>query len=231
MESLEYLERLWERKRALDARELADAQLAARLRELRAWQAARLARTYEDLRREPRYRAAVEFFLTDLYGPHDFGTRDRLFDRAWERLRRTLPRIVLSALADTVELQGLTAELDHAMVAELAPGTVTQESYAAAYHAVGHPAQRARQIELIVGIGSMLDRAVAHPLTGLALVAARVPAYATGFGALQSFFERGYDAFREMKGAASLLDTIRSREMQLMQALLRGDPRPLDSGM
>jgi len=230
MSSLDDLDRLLKRKRALDVREAERPELAARLRELRGWQAGRLARTYEDLGNEPRYRAGLDFFLTDLYGPQDFAWRDRNIDRAWDRLKRTLPRALLSVLGEVVELESLTAQLDHAMVAELAPGTVTAASYAAAYRAVGQPAARKRQIELIIGIGARLDQAVAHPLIGLALRAARIPAYATGFGVLQSFLERGYTALRDMKGAASLFELIRVRETRLMEALFQGDPDPFGAG-
>lgn len=220
-----------ERRRTLEAREAADPRLAQRLRELRTWQAGRLARTYQDLRQEGRYAAALDFFLADLYGPQDFTRRDRDIERAWDRLERTLPRAALAVLEETLELQMLTAELDQAMVAELAPGTVSAETYAAAYRAVGRPAARKRQIELIVAIGMGLDRAVHHRLTGLALLAARIPAYATGFGALQSFLERGYAAFRSMGGATHLLETIDGRESRLLQALFAGDPDPFGTRM
>jgi hypothetical protein len=224
--SLDDLNQLLERKRTLDAREEAHPELAMRLRELRAWQAARLARTYQDLRRDPRYGPALDFFLTDLYGPQDFRRRDRDVDRAWDRLRRTLPSAVLSVLGETVELHALTTEFDHGMVAEIAPGAMTAESYASAYRAVARPTVRKRQIELIVSVGAGLDRAVHHRLTGLVLLAARIPAYATGFSALQNFLERGYAAFRGMAGAAGLLETIHERETRLMEALFRGDRDP-----
>ncbi|MEO0973821.1 MAG: hypothetical protein AAFX85_12065, partial [Pseudomonadota bacterium] len=43
---------------------------------LESWQAQRLAMTYSDLRGEERYGPAVEFFLSDIYGPRDFSRRD-----------------------------------------------------------------------------------------------------------------------------------------------------------
>ena len=52
-----------------------------RLVELKRWQSDRLARTYEDLAREPRYRAATRFFLDDLYGTKDFSGRDEAMMR------------------------------------------------------------------------------------------------------------------------------------------------------
>ena len=37
-----------------------------------------------------------------------------------------------------------------------------------------------------------------------------------GLGDLQTFLERGYGAFRTMKGAGEFLDTITSRELALL---------------
>ncbi|HSQ73148.1 MAG TPA: hypothetical protein VLM87_12070, partial [Rubrivivax sp.] len=58
------------------ARLAGDPKLSGRLRSLARFQASRLAATYADLRESPRYRDAVEFFLTDLYGPQDLSARD-----------------------------------------------------------------------------------------------------------------------------------------------------------
>ncbi|HNJ51512.1 MAG TPA: hypothetical protein PK827_12850, partial [Accumulibacter sp.] len=76
-------------KSAKALRELANvAPLAAdhRLR-LRAWQAARLARTHTDLLSSRRYAQAAQFFLSDLYGPKDFSSRD-------EEVERILPLLI-----------------------------------------------------------------------------------------------------------------------------------------
>jgi len=130
------------------ARSLREADAASppeapsRLRELRAWQAARLARTYEDFLREPLSADAVRFFLTDLYGPEEHPRRDRDLVRAWSRLKRTLPTAALEILGRALELQLLTAELDQALLGQLAPGPLTWATYAAAYRAAGRAQAR-----------------------------------------------------------------------------------------
>jgi len=218
------IEGLLARRRALEARASGSPGLTERLRALRAWQARRLARTYEGLRRDPRYTAAVEFFLNDLYGPHDFSRRDQELSRAVAALRRTLSAALLAVLAKAIELDVLTVELDHGMLEHLKEPPLNEASYAMAYRALGRAAARQRQIDLTVSIGADLERLVRHRWIGLALRAAHLPARATGFGVLQQFLERGFAAFSGMGSARPLLQTIRERETLLMEALLRADP-------
>ena len=226
MSDIGFMDALFLTKSRLDADARATPETARRLGELRTWQAERLAATYADLRRDPGYTAAVDFFLTDLYGPQDFTRRDDDFARAWGRLKRGLPDAALEVLARALELQVLSAELDQAMLARLAAGPVTGLSYASAYRAVGRPDARQRQIDLALGIGTDLARLVTFPLIGLALRVAHAPAHLAGFGALQDFLERGYDAFRKMANAGVLLEAIRSRETALMRKLFDGNEDP-----
>ena len=51
----------------------------------------------------------------------------------------------------------------------------------------------------------------------------RGPAAAAGVSEIQEFLERGYTAFREMKGATEFLETITARERALSQAWFAGD--------
>ncbi|HYL02672.1 MAG TPA: hypothetical protein VEU54_04570 [Steroidobacteraceae bacterium] len=220
----EDIEGLLARRRALEARSLAIPGFAERLRALRSWQACRLARTYEELRRDERYTAAVEFFLSDLYGPHDFGRRDSELTRAVTPLKRVLPAALLAVLAQAIELDVLTLELDQGMVEHLAAGPVTEAAYATAYRALGRAAARERQIDLTASIGAELERLVRRRWIVAALRAAQLPARAAGFGVLQEFLERGFTAFRRMGSARPLLQAIRERETRLMEALLGADP-------
>ncbi len=204
------------------------AELESRLRELRAWQAARLERTYRDFLRDPPSADAVRFFLTDLYGPEEHPRRDNDLVRAWGRLKRTLPEAALGILARALELQLLTADLDRALLERLEPGPLSWATYAAAYRALGRGEARARQIELVLGIGAELNRLVRHEWLALALRLARLPAFLAGFGALQDFLERGFNAFRKLGDAAPLLQAIRARETALSSALLAGANPPED---
>lgn len=217
-------DRMLERKAQLESRIAADAALAARMRRLQAWQALRLERTYADLRTDALTAPAVGFFLSDLYGPHDFARRDAQLARAWSVLRRTLPLAALEVLMLAIELEVLSEELDLAMAERLPPGPVTAAAYAQAYREVGRREARRRQIELILDIGGRLDRAVRVPLVGVALRAARTPARIMGFGSLQDFIERGFGAFARMSSAAPLLAAIRERETAFMKALLGEAP-------
>lgn len=217
------LETLLSRKRELEAGVSARPALRARIRELRAWQADRLAGTYRDFSLEERYAKAVAFFLTDLYGPHDTSARDAQLVSALDHLERALPRSLLHVLEQAVELDVLTAELDRGVAERLAAGPVTGKTYAAAYRAAGQRAARERQIELVSEIGAALERAVRRPAVNLALRLARIPAQALGFGALQDFLERGFAAFRAMPEAAWFLRAIRERETELNDALLRDE--------
>jgi len=228
MAAMDTVELLMARKGALDARIAEAAALAQRLYELRRFQAQRLAHTYEDLAREPKHAAAVEFFLSDLYGPEGAARRDSDLRRAWPILKRTLPQATLEVLERAVALDVLSAELDLAMAETLAASEVTAASYAAGYRRVGRAEERERQIDLLIAVGEDLDRIVRHAWIGVALRAARRPAHTAGFGALQDFLERGFAAFRQMGGAGGLFAAIRERETELMQALLAGRKQPFE---
>ncbi len=219
----EEVARLLARRRVFEAHALEIPGHSGRLRVLRAWQARRLARTYEDLRRDPRYTEAVEFFLNDLYGPQDFSRRDRELSRAVIPLRRALPAALLEVLAKAIELDVVTVELDQGMLEQLPKRPLGAVAYALAYRALGRAAQRQRQIDLTVSIGADLERLARHRWIGIALRAAHRPARAAGFGVLQRFLEHGFAAFHRMGSARPLLQAIRDRETRLMETLLRGD--------
>lgn len=211
------------RKQSLDLRAQAEEVRGRRLRDLRAWQTERLARTYADLQADRHYSRAVEFFLRDVYGPQEFTNRDRDLARAWQYLNRALPRAAFDSLARAIELQVLATELDLQLTDALAEGPITTQTYESAYRTVGRRGARVRQVDLVVAIGQDLCRLVRRPWVRLALRAAHGPAHAAGLGTLQDFLERGFAAFREMSDPQRLLQAVRERETRLMDTLL--DPQ------
>lgn len=216
----QHLDGLVERYLAVRGMLDGDPRLGERVRELAAFQARRLARSYADLQGTPRYGPAVEFFLADLYGPQDLTERDAQVLRALDKLKRFLPGNALQALARAFELHVLSIELDAATAAALPAGRpLDGDAYAAAYRAAGRPADRDRQIALIGDIGTLLDGLAHRPEVGLAIRLARGPAHAAGFGQLQDFLERGFEAFRTMDGAQEFLAAIDERERALMTRL------------
>lgn len=220
------LEELLIENQALRAQGTATPAVAARLDALRQWQASRLAATYADFRAQDRYRAAVDFFLNDLYGPSDLVDRDADLLRVHGVMERLLPARAGHALRLAIELEVLSQQLDLAVAAELAPGPIDEHRYADAYRRTDRRPQRLRQIELIAVNGRYLDELVKRPLIHRLVQLARGPAHAAGFGALQEFLERGFDAFQTMAGAGEFLDAVVDRETEIMERLLTGQSAP-----
>src|SRR5215510_6440691 len=91
---------------------MADAELVVRWQAVKRYQSERLRTTHADLLRVPRYRAAAQFFLEDLYGERDFEQRDREALRVVPSLARMLPERAVETLALAVELDELSEILD-----------------------------------------------------------------------------------------------------------------------
>jgi hypothetical protein len=204
-------------------------RVAAALPLLRRWQARRLARTYADLAADKRYAPATAFFLSDIYGERDFRERDHEVERAYPVLRKLLPRAAFAPLRRAMELHDVSVKLDTALAAQLdVKERITEAAYAEAYRRSSSRAERLRQVELAVAVGTDLDKVVTKPLVRRMLALARQPARVTGFGELQEFLERGFDAFRHMGGAAEFLKAIETRETAILERLFAAHPRPFD---
>jgi len=215
-----------DRSAELRARFVEDAGFSERRALLRAWQAARLARTHKDLLESRRFGAAAKFFLTDLYGPSDLS-------RHIEDIRRLVPVMAsvlsdsgLATVAHAVELNVLSESLDGAMVEALGEtaADITDKAYAHAYRAVDRAQDRERQIDLIALLGGALEKLTRIRFLGMTLRVMRTPAQIAGLGELQGFLERGYAAFRAMSGGAGEFVTIVvARERAISEALMAGD--------
>lgn len=205
-----------------------DPAKLAQLHRLQQWQAERLERTYADLSISPRYRAAMRFFLQDLYGPHDFTRRNQDLRKVLAQWERRLPQQAHQAVLCALELEALTLQLDLSTLAALQGKALTQSSYATAYRQAGLRAERQRQIWLVVAAGRALDAIVQLPMISTALRLARIPARLAGVTVLHQFLERGHAAFQNMGGAQELLGTIEQRESAIMQRLFAGAGDPFE---
>lgn len=208
--------------RDLRADRAADAAQADYPR-LKRWQANRLARSYADLLANGRYRPAAEFFLSDLYGPKDFRSRDEELARVVPVMVRILPVRALATLLEAVKMDTLSESLDTDMVLALRDagraGSIDWPAYVAAYRRCGRRKDRELQIALIDRIGKTLDRLTRMPLIRISLKLMHTPAHLAGLGALHSFLQRGFDAFSFMKGADDFLAIVTERETALMKEL------------
>ena len=198
---------------------------------LRRWQAQRLEHSFEDFLNDPKRRKAALFFLSDVYGDHDFSRRDANVAKVLPMMQRLLPNAVLGTVADGIELGVLTHAFDLRMAAALQRLAPTRKRldtplYARAYREVGHPRLRARQIDLIARVGVGLARAVRTPGVAMLLRLSRGPAKASGLGELQGFLERGFAAFSALGDGKAFVADIETSEREASRKLFAGDPDP-----
>ena len=203
-----------------------DGRPPARLDELKTWQAQRLARTYADIAHAPRYAAATAFFLDDLYAAKDFSGRDQAMLRILPVMSRMLPRTAVETAALAIELEALSEDLDHRLAAALDPGPIDARSYGKAYRETSSRAEREHQVDLLDAVGHRLDALVKKPLLAQTLKLMRNPARLAGMGDLQDFLERGFAAFRDMKGADDFLTQVRLRETAILNRLFSAAADP-----
>lgn len=199
-----------------------DGVLADHVRTVKAFQHTRFESTYADLLADPRYAPAARFFLNDLYGPSDFTQRDDQFARVVPGLVRLFPKEIVKTVAGLAQLHELSEGLDTAMGEVTPSGPLNSAAYSAAWRAVARRADRERQIDLMLDVGSALDRFTRNPFIRGSLRVMRGPASAAGLAALQQFLETGFDAFSAMRGAQTFLATIAERERALAQQFFKG---------
>jgi hypothetical protein len=196
---------------------------------LQQWQRERLAVSYSDLLNQESYRPACEFFLEELYGGLDFQERDQEVAKVMSVMVRFLPGNALHIMADAFELQALSLDFDMAMAKRLgSTGAVDLDvaAYGLVYRSCGDRQLRERQILLIREVGNELAKLVHKSLVVRLIRFMRGPAYAAGFGALQSFLESGVLSFRKLEDPVYFVNTIYEREWLSMQKLFAGDAEP-----
>ena len=205
-----------------------DDAFARQLLALKAWQSARLARTYADLAAQSRYLPAVDFFLNDLYAPKDFSKRDAEMLRIYPTLVKILPATAIEMVGMALELDALSEELDQELAGIVQPGKgkLSEARYVEAFRQCGPESRRMRQVELVREVGMRLDAVAKKTLFNTTLKLLRKPAHMAGLGELQEFLERGFNAFRHMKGAEEFLGTIATRESEIIRRIFSGHPAP-----
>lgn len=220
--------------RALHEERAANPILDGAMDRIADWQSRRLAQTYADLAVQPRYRGAIAFFRTDLYGGERMAQRDADLARAVPMMSAALPERVIGTVALAMELNVLSQALDRLVLGRLPRADVqfTVAQYCSAYRRAGNLPARRRQIELIGEVGRALDGYVKKPVIRRTLKMMRGPARVAGFGTLHDFLDRGFAAFHRMGGADEFLATILARETAIMEKIVDGAyepfPDPLD---
>jgi len=201
----------------------------AELEHLQDWQRRRLAKSYQALISQARYRAAGDFFLDEIYGGLNFRDRDQQMERVLPVMVRTMTDNMLRVLAEAFELQSLSLSLDMDMTTALIQsgrGELNTGRYGEIYRRCGRPQDRERQIDLIGHLGTELNKLVHHRLVMFLIRTLRGPAHAAGFGLLQTFLENGLKAFQIMDDGTEFIQTIWQNEERIMRRLFAGDSDP-----
>ena len=212
---------------------VAGAPLDPQMALLRAWQTERLSKTHADLLAHSRYGPACRFFLSDIYAPHDFAQRDHDIERMHGFMLKFIPARILHPLAVAIELNTLTKTLDMTLLEVLVDqfgltDTLTAQMYAEGYRRCENYDLRKSQIDLIEEVGQDIDRLTHLPMVGVSLRLARVPAHRAGWYELQDFLERGFVAFKHMRGAKKFLHTVKQRETQILDRIYAGQSAPFE---
>jgi hypothetical protein len=215
--------------------DVVSAGLEPRLALLRGWQSERLATTYADLLADPHTRPAGLFFLSDIYGPHDFTQRDHDAERLHEILSRLIPAPMLQQLSDVIALNRLSAALDQQMVTVLCDQLgitegITGPLYAEAYRRCDNRAERERQIDLIVTVLKEAAQGARWPGAGMALKLIRGPAKKAGWTELYAFLEHGQAAFKHIRDVKAFVATVEQRERRILEQIFAGQADPLATG-
>ena len=205
-----------------------DPGLAATKRNLRRWQNKRFAETYADLLIQPRYAPAVEFFLNELYGDADMTARDTDLMRVLPLMVELLPAGALETIRDALAFEQLAEKLDTEVARHLDSARLDVHTYGEAFRKCGQPTLRRRQIDHVVQIGQALDRLTRWPMISATLRLMRAPARSAGVSALHGFLDRGFTAFKHMRGADDFLATIARRETVIVDRLFAAHPRPFE---
>ncbi len=196
---------------------------------IKAWQAERLRASYADLACIDRYKPAVAFFLSDLYGDIDFSGRDASMDRVVPTMIKLLPNAALVTVARSIEMDALAEELDQMMALawrDVDAPALTAQSYGVLYRSVGCKPMRVRQIALMREVGTALNLLVKIPAIATTLAAMRIPASLAGVSPLHGFLERGFKAFKHMGDASEFIATVDHRERRMSERLYAGEAEP-----
>lgn len=215
MSAVSELREYTEQSNALHRAYLGDAGLLQRYEHFVAWQLDYLLPFYEDLRSSPNYAAAVDFVVSDLTGI-GISRRDHDIARVAPVMSRMLPDKALSTMASAMRLNARVLAINLAICRELYADRDVDSGISEAVYCIA--CRTATQLEdclelvhLTAEIGHSLERVIHVPMIGITLKAMRAPARIAGFGALQSFLEKGYRTFVALDDVDQFLEDITLR--------------------
>ncbi len=210
---------------------------------VRRVQVQRFRATYADFLSNGRHAPAAQFFLSELYGQHDYSQRDAQFGRIAGAIERLFPPHVMRLAVQIAQVHALTETMDWAMATAWAssahaPPLLAAQStphrplaasalaagYIDAWRTVQRYDDRQRQLEAVLALGEQLTRVVRIAGLRTALKLMRRPAQTAGLSALQAVLEQGFDAFAAMGNTSAFLTGITDRETHWLATLHHDTP-------
>ncbi|MEJ2299091.1 MAG: hypothetical protein P8X94_11435 [Woeseiaceae bacterium] len=179
------------------------------------WQFGYMLPFFDDLKGPPGYEEAIDFVVNDLAGV-GVSERDHDIERAAPVIVRTLPTHPLETAAAAVELNAGALEINIAIWRGLLvdgelPEQITETDYCTVCREASSYEDCMRLVNLANELGATLKTLVRIPLIGGLLKSMRKPARAAGFGALQSFLEKGFVTFRQISDIDRFLEISHQR--------------------
>ena len=187
------------------------------------WQLDYMLSFFDDLIESDGYTDAVDFIVGDLAGI-GISQRDREIERAAGAIVATLPLHPLETAAAAVALNAHALEINLAIwralcVEDELPAEITETSYIKACRSASSYEECMDLVHLAGELGETLKTLVRLPLIGGLLKTMRVPAHATGFGALQDFLETGFVTFRDIPDIDFFLEQLVVRLDQVFRRI------------
>lgn len=187
------------------------------------WQLEYLLPRFSDLHAREGYARAIDFTVSDLAGI-SISHRDNDLERAAPAITNLLPLRALETIASAAEMNARILEVNIGICRELQVGNdlpepITETQYCIACRAASSFDECVEIVHLIGGLGRTLKTLVKIPMIGITLRAMRVPAYATGFVALQEFLENGYLTFRQIPDIEHFLGEIEQRAIEIFERI------------
>mgnify|MGYP003563648943 CR=1 FL=1 len=185
-------------------------------RALQAFQAARLNKTYTDLKNSAEYGKIGRFFFEKLYAPEDFSFRNTSITKLHELMQGKIYTGIISAVGKVIELHDLSDSQDDRMVEQMiAMGVgvdMDMQQYQRVYRSLDNYDERLYQIALGAEVTRKFHRLSKKWIVAVSLNTVRTAAHLIGMGKILDFIHEGYTGFRAIENIDYFVETIDHRE-------------------
>lgn len=185
---------------------------------LKRFQMDRLKETHADLLASVDTYKAANFFLNEIYSSKDLTQRDMDLGKIVPIMEKTFPQNTLETIAQAITLDALTETLDTTMAINLG-NNFTNEQYINTFKNYTTIEQRIQQINMVEAVGKSLCMLVKIPFLTTTLKVMRLPAKLANVYSLHEFLETGFTVFKETKNPEKFVETLISRERQILEQI------------